>query len=358
MHRRLADTRRLVDTGATSLREHAPLARVCAATLLALVLSGAAAAERPFKVPRTSDGQPDLQGYWTNNTVVPLQRPAAYAGRAALSEAEAHERLDKALAPSEPEAGTDADVHYDLSDYGLDITQRKMNADTRTALIVDPPDGHLPAPRPEAASQAKARADFTRAHAFDSAQMLGLSVRCIVWPHEGPPIMPTGYNSNLEIYQSRGFVTIITEMMPDPRIVPLDGRPHLPSGVKQWLGDSRGHWDGNTLVIETTNYTGRTQVPGTPQGLLLTPDARVTEYFERTGADTLRYRFTVEDKNLWDRSWTAEYPLARIDGLRFEYACQEGNYGLANTLSGARAKEREAAAQGTKPRDPVPPPLR
>jgi hypothetical protein len=170
--------------------------------------------------------------------------------------------------------------------------------------------------------------------------------------------MPTGYNSNLEIYQSPGYVTIITEMMPDPRIVPLDGRPHLPSRVKQWLGDSRGHWDGNTLVIETTNYTGRTQVPGTPAGLLLTPDARVTEYIERTGADTLRYRFTVEDKNLWDRSWTAEYPLVRIDGMRFEYACQEGNYGLANTLSGARVKEREAAAQGTTPRDPVPPPRR
>jgi hypothetical protein len=183
-------------------------------------------------------------------------------------------------------------------------------------------------------------------------------VRCIIWAHQGPPIMPTGYNSNLEIYQSPGYVTIVTEMMPDPRIVPLDGRPHLPGGVKQWLGDSRGHWDGNTLVIETTNFTGRTQVPGTPQGLLLTPDARVTEYFERTGADTLRYRFTVDDKNLWDRSWTAEYPLVRIDGLRFEYACQEGNYGLANTLSGARAKEREAAAQGAKPRDPVPPPLR
>jgi len=333
-------------------------AAMVAAAALSAALGDAGAAERPYKAPRTSDGQPDLQGYWTNNTVVPLQRPAAYADRAQLTEAEARARLDKALAPAETEAGTDADVHYDLADYGLDITQRKMNVDTRTSLIVDPPDGKLPAPRAEAAARAKERADYTRAHAFDSAQMLGLSVRCIVWPHEGPPIMPTGYNSNLEIYQSPGYVTIITEMMPDPRIVPLDGRPHLPSAVKQWLGDSRGHWEGNTLVIETTNYTGRTQVPGTPAGLLLTPDAHVTEYIERTGADTLRYRFTVEDKNLWDRSWTAEYPLVRIDGMRFEYACQEGNYGLANTLSGARAKEREAAAQGTTPRDPVPPPLR
>jgi len=356
MRRQLVDARRR--PGPMKLRGDAPLARVCAAVILTALALGATAAEKPFKAPRTSDGQPDLQGYWTNNTVVPLQRPAAYADRAQLTEAEARERLDKALEPSETEAGTDADVHYQLTDYGLDITQRKMNLDTRTAAIVDPPDGKLPAPLPTAAAKAKERADYTRAHQYDSAQTLNLSVRCIVWPHQGPPIMPTGYNSNLEIYQSPGYVTIITEMMPDARIVPLDGRPHLPGGVKQWLGDSRGHWDGNTLVIETTNYTGRTQVPGTPAGLLLTLDARVTEYLERTGADTLHYRFTVEDKNLWDRSWTAEYPLVRIDGMRFEYACQEGNYGLANTLSGARVKEREAAAQGTTPRDPVPPPRR
>jgi hypothetical protein len=360
MRHRLPDLRRgLADVRRFTQRGLGALALTCAgAALAAVALGGAAAAERPFKAPRTSDGQPDLQGYWTNNTVVPLQRPAAYADRTNLTEAEARDRLDKALAPAETEAGTDADVHYDLADYGLDITQRKMNLDTRTSMIVDPADGKLPALLPEAAARAKERADYTRAHAFDSAQMLGLSVRCIVWPHEGPPIMPTGYNSNLEIYQSPGYVTIITEMMPDPRIVPLDARPHLPSGVKQWLGDSRGHYQGNTLVIETTNYTGRTQVSGTPAGLLLTPDAHVTERIERTGADTLRYRFTVEDKNLWDRSWTAEYPLVRIDGMRFEYACQEGNYGLANTLSGARAKEREAAAQGTTVRDPVPPPRR
>jgi hypothetical protein len=137
-------------------------------------------------------------------------------------------------------------------------------------------------------------------------------------------------------------------MLPDPRIVPLDNRPHLPSGVKQWLGDSRGHWDGDTLVIETTNYSGRTQVPGTPQGLLLTSAARVTERIDRAGADTLRYRFTVEDPNLWDRPWSAEYPLVRIDGMRFEYACQEGNYGMTNTLNGARVAERAAAEKAAK----------
>ena len=186
MRRQLVDACRLAAIGPIGLRRHAQLVRACAAAMLtALALGAATAAERPFKAPRTSDGQPDLQGYWTNNTVVPLQRPAAYADRAQLTEAEARERLDKALEPSETEAGTDADVHYQLTDYGLDITQRKMNLDTRTAAIVDPPDGKLPAPRPEAAAKAKERADYTRAHAYDSAQMLGLSVRCIVWPHQG-----------------------------------------------------------------------------------------------------------------------------------------------------------------------------
>jgi len=159
------------------LRGDAPLARVCAAVILTALALGATAAEKPFKAPRTSDGQPDLQGYWTNNTVVPLQRPAAHADRAQLTEAEARERLDKALEPSETEAGTDADVHYQLTDYGLDITQRKMNLDTRTAAIVDPPDGKLPAPLPTAAARAKERADYTRAHQYDSAQTLNLSVR-------------------------------------------------------------------------------------------------------------------------------------------------------------------------------------
>jgi len=330
-------------------RARARLARAClGATLVGLAAAGGAAAAEHWKMPRTPDGRPDLQGYWTNNTVVPLQRPAAYAGRAELTDAEAKARVDKALEPNEAEAGTDADVHYQLTDYGLDITQRKLNIDKRTSLITDPPDGRLPPPLPTAAAQAKERADYQRAHAFDGPETRPLGERCLVWPHQGPPIMPTGYNSNVEIRQAPGYVVIITEMLPDPRIVPLDGRPHLVSGVKQWLGDSRGHWDGDTLVIETTNYSGRTQVPGTPQGLLLTSAARVTERVERSGADTLRYRFTVEDPNLWDHPWSAEYPLVRIEGMRFEYACQEGNYGMANTLSGARAADRAAAEKTTK----------
>jgi hypothetical protein len=321
---------------------------VVAAVAAVVAAGGTMGAERGSKTPRTADGQPDLQGYWTNNTVVPLQRPPAYAGRAELTEDEARARVAKALEPTEAEAGTDADVHYQLTDYGLDITQRKLNLDKRTALITDPPDGRLPPPRAEAAAQAKERADYQRVHAFDGPENRPIGERCLVWPHQGPPIMPTGYNSNLEIRQAPGYVVIITEMLPDPRIVPLDGRPHIASSVKQWLGDSRGHYEGDTLVIETTNYSGRTQVPGTPQGLLLTPAARVIERIDRSGPDTLRYRFTVEDPNLWDRPWSAEYPLTRIEGMRFEYACQEGNYGMTNTLNGARVADRLAAEKAAK----------
>ena len=346
-----ASRRRRIDalfSARAARRACTPFARALAPAALALVLvaGGTAAAERS-KLPRTSDGRPDLQGYWTNNTVVPLQRPPAYLGRAELTEDEARARIAKALETTEPEPGTDADVHYQLTDFGLDITQRKLNVDRRTSLITDPPDGRLPAPLPKAAAQAKERVDYQRAHAFDGPETRPLGERCLVWPHQGPPIMPTGYNSNIEIRQAPNYVVLITEMLPNPRVVPLDGRPHLPSDVKQWLGDSRGHWEGDTLVIETTNYSGRTQAPG-GQGLLFTSGARVTERIDRTAADTLRYRFTVEDPNLWERPWSAEYPLVRIDGMRFEYACQEGNYGMANTLSGARVADRAAAEKAAK----------
>jgi hypothetical protein len=184
-------------------------------------------------------------------------------------------------------------------------------------------------------------------HAFDSAQDRSLSERCILWSHE-VPIVPVGYNSSLQIMQSRGYVAIMTEMFPDPRIVPLDARPPLPSSVPQWLGDSRGHWEGDTLVVETTNFTGKTGISGTDRNLVLSPDAHVVERFKRVDADTLIYRFTVDDPQTWTRPWTVEYPLGKIDGPMFEYACQEGHYGLANTLSGARAEEKAAAESAAK----------
>jgi hypothetical protein len=315
--------------------------------LAACFAAGAALAdERAAKTPRTSDGQPNLQGYWTNNSVVPLERPAQFADRAELTEQEARDFQAKAVQPEETEAGTDADVHYQLTDFGLDISQNTVVFNRRTSLIVDPPNGRMPPAKPEVVAAGKERAAYNREHAFDGPETRPLGERCILWPHQ-LPIVPVGYNSNLEIFQSPGYVIIVTEMLPDPRIVPLDGRPHLPSSLKQWVGDSRGRWDGDTLIVETTNFTGKTGMRGLPAGVTFSPQARITERFRRVDGETIQYAFTVEDPTIWDRSWTAEYPMKKIEGPMFEYACQEGNYGMPNTLRGARAAEQTAKAEPT-----------
>jgi hypothetical protein len=325
-------------------RRPAAWSAIAALGILALSSSQSALTEETnWTVPRTSDGQPDLQGYWTNNTVTPLERPAELGDKAFFTEEEVAAFMKERLVPAETESGTAADVHYQLTDFALDHSQNTVNVNMRTSLITDPPDGRMPAPLPAAAVQAKERTDYLRVHGFDSVQDRSLGERCILWSHQGPPIIPVGYNSNLRILQSPGYVVIQTEMLQDARIVPVDGRAHLSSGVRQWLGDSRGRWEDNTLVVETTNYTGRTGVRASVPNLRFSENARVIERFERTAEDTIRYQFTVEDPNTWDRSWSAEYPMTRIEGPMFEYACHEGNYGLVNTLNGARAEERAAA---------------
>ncbi|HEY8521868.1 MAG TPA: hypothetical protein VIN61_17485 [Gammaproteobacteria bacterium] len=314
------------------------------AAVAAAVTSAAAAAGADG---RNAFGQPDLQGYWTNNTVVPFERPPELADKPFFTEEEAAEFTRRRLGPQETEPGTAEDVHYQLTDFGLDHSQNGVVPNLRTSLVVDPPNGRLPPLKPEAAEAARRRVEYQREHGFDSAQDRSLAERCIIWSHQ-IPIIPVGYNSNLQIYQARDYAVIQTEMMPDARIVPLDGRPPLPDAIRQWLGDSRGRYEGDALVIETTNFTGKSNIRGMPPGALLSRDARVTERFERVDDDRLLYRATVEDPFNWAVPWTIEYPLARIEGPMFEYACHEGNYGLANTLSGARAEERAAAEAARK----------
>ncbi len=301
----------------------------------------------PGGTDRTSFGQPDLQGYWTNMTVVPMERPRELGDQAVYTKEQEAAFLSKRFAPRATQAGTTADVHYQLSDYALGANADDIVPNMATLLVVDPPNGRIPPPLPAAAAKARARIAYQKAHGFDSAQDRSLSERCIIWSHE-VPIVPVGYNSHLQILQARGYVVIQPEMMPDARIVPLGDRPPLAASVRQWLGDSRGHWDGDTLVVETTHFTGKTHVQGMQRGLLLSRDARVVERFTRIDANTIRYRFTVEDPNTWARPWTVEYPMKKVDGPLFEYACQEGNYGLPNTLRGARAEERKAAAAAAK----------
>ncbi len=178
---------------------------------------------------------------------------------------------------------------------------------------------------------------MNRGHEFDGPENRGLAERCIIWGAEGPPMLPIGYNSNLQIMQGEGYVAIMQEMIHDVRIIPTDGRPHVASSVRELMGDSRGHWEGNTLVVDTTNFTDRTAFRGSSENL------HVVERFTRTDADTVLYQFTVDDPSTWAAPWSAEVPLAKIDGPIFEYACHEGNYGMPNNLSGARAEEKKLA---------------
>jgi hypothetical protein len=304
-----------------------------------------AAATRPWPPPRTPDGQPDLQGVWTNSTLTPLERPAEFAGKPLLTEAEANE-YEKRLAEQNNRDRRDGSAEADLARAYNDFwfeRGTKVVSDRRTSLIVDPPDGRIPPLTPEAQKKAAARAEARRLHPADGPEDLGLPVRCLLWPTAGPPMLPGGYNNNYQIVQAPGYVMILVEMIHDARIIPLDGRPHVPKHVKQWMGDSRGRWEGNTLVVETTNFTNKTNFRGSGEHL------RLTERFTRTGPDEITYEFKVEDETSFARPWAAQLPMRRIPDRLYEYACHEGNYGLEGILSGARADEKAAAAKKGSP---------
>jgi hypothetical protein len=294
--------------------------------------------------PRTPDGHPDLQGYWTNSTETPLERPKGLGAKEFYTDAELANLMKKdqdRLAlnkeqgrPTEP--GTNADVHYDYTQYGLDRGQAKLSWNRRTSLIVGE-QGTLPPMLPEARRRNAEIAAKNRGHQLDGPENLSLSARCIVDTQESVPYLSGGYNNNLQIVQGDGVVAIMHEMNHSVRVIPIDGRPHLPAGVHQFRGDSIGHWEGDTLVVDSTNFTARNPFHGSGDKL------HVVERFTRVDADTILYRFTVEDPETWAQPWTAETAWAKVDGPIFEYACHEANYSLANSLRGARVAEEEAA---------------
>jgi hypothetical protein len=315
------------------------------------------AAKKPYTPPRTPDGQPDLQGFWTNATYTPLERPKNVTKEfytpeeAARVEREAIEREAEQTVP-----GTVADVHYDLSQFGLDRSQGTYARNLRTALIVDPPDGRLPPVTPEGQKRAAeaAAARKRMGDTLDAAQNMNLGERCVMMANIGP-MLPMGYMSTYQIVQGQGYVMILAERMHDFRIIPLDGRPHLPTSARQWKGDSRGRWEGNTLVVETTNFNSKRSGVGdnfaagqTFRGA--SEDMRLTEWFTRVDANTIQYRFTIEDPKTWTRPWTAEIPILKdqIQGPLFEHACHEGNYSMVNMLTGARNAEKKAAEAAAK----------
>ncbi len=294
---------------------------------------------------RTPDGQPDLQGYWTNDTYTPLERPAEAKGKAFFTPEEAaaflKSRVDRLVGQSKE------DVHYD--DALWQAENYTKQAHMRTSLVTDPPDGKIPPLTAAAQKLLAARTEARRGTGpADSAQARTLAERCIAWGNVGPPMVPPTYNANFQIVQTRDHVVIRHEMMHDVRIVPLDGRPHPNRRVQMLAGDARGHWDGDTLVVDTTNFTNYTNFRGSPQStrqdIFATDTLHVVERFTRVDAGTIRYEFTVEDPSVWTRPWSGEMPLRGFEGPIYEYACHEGNYGLPNILSAARAQEAAGRA--------------
>jgi len=312
--------------------------------LASMLVVAAAAAQPSWTPPRTPDGRPDLQGVWTNATITPLERPRELAAKEFYTPEEAAELRKRALVPLPTAERGGTEAHYEFTQFGLDRSQAQIAFSLRTSMIVGA-DGRIPPLTPQAQQRIAERAAQNKGHEFDGPESRGIQERCLVWGVEGPPMLPPGYNSYLQIVQTPAYVAILQEMIHDVRIVPLDGRPHAPQSVRGWLGDSRGRWDGDTLVVDTTNFTDKTNFRGSRENL------HVVERFTRVADDTIRYEFTVDDPATWTRPWSAELPLVRDKGPIYEYACHEANYGMANNLNGARVKEKaaeEAAAKEKK----------
>ena len=309
---------------------------------LALAPQAPSAQAKPPALPRLSDGHPDLQGIWDFRSATALERPARFAGREFMTPAEVAAYEQEAIEREDgrpPDDGrTEQSVHpVWWLDYGKTVVKSR-----RTSLIVDPPDGRIPAQTPQGRERAAARRAAAREHGpADSYENRSLQERCIT---RGLPevILPGPYNNNLQIVQAPGYVVLFTEMIHDARVVPMDGRPHRSPNLRAWMGDSRGRWDGDTLVIDTTNFTDRTNFRGSGENLHL------VERFTRVDADTIDYRFTVEDPTTWSRPWTVAYPIVRTAGPIYEFACHEGNYGLRGILTGARYEEQIAAETAAK----------
>ena len=321
------------------------------ASIKAADAAKAAAALANWTPPRTPWGDPDLRGYWLTATYTPLQRPAALAGKPFYTEEEALAVFKKAV-----EADAEVDprtVHYDWKEYGMDAWQSPVRPNRRTSLIVDPEDGRIPALTAEAQKrQAAARAAARGRNPQVGVETLGnLYTRCVTGNNAGPMLRgaqpgtdsaagAAGVTAEAQLFQAPGYATLIMQSNSDARIIPLDGRQHLPSNVRNWLGDSRGRWEGNTLVVETTNFIA----PGT-NFFGATEALKLVERFTLAGPNTLRYEFTLDDPATWTRPWTAETLLPRIDPPLYEFACHEQNYGLMNVVKGAQVREAEAAAK-------------
>ena len=299
-------------------------------------------------VPRLPDGHPDLTGYWSNNTATPFERPQTFAGREFLTDEESKKLETDSRERTKASDFQKTQKPGEVGDYNAVFKEdaRWALPNKRTSIITDPKDGRLPPMTPEALKKftADQRDHALRPH--DGPENMTNIERCITWITIGPPMLPSFYNNNYQIIQTHDHLMILSEMVHDIRIIPLDGRPH--DNVPQWTGDSRGRWEGETLVVETTNFNGKRNwfgIPMTEGGGGKRPDQKmkVMERFTRTATGTLVYQFTVDDPGIYTKSWSGEIPMRSIEGPIYEYACHEGNYSMPLILSGARSEERQAA---------------
>ncbi|HXA66027.1 MAG TPA: hypothetical protein VNV82_12790 [Bryobacteraceae bacterium] len=316
--------------------------------VLAMFLTSQLPGQSPAKVkkaiPHTADGHTDLQGTWTNATLTPMERPAEFSGKATVTdqEARAYEKkdldtndIDKPDAPLLARAGSAETGGYNnlFIDRGSELA--RVDGVKRTSLIIAPPDGKVP-PLTEQARQPRGRG-FDR---YDSVADRPLAERCLLGfgSTSGPPMLPVLYNNNYQIVQTPDTLMILIEMVHDVRIIRMNGT-HAPASIRQWLGDSIGHWEGDTLVVDTTNFTDKTKFRGASENL------HVIERFKRVDAETILYRATIDDPSTFTKQWTMEYPFRAAAGPVFEYACHEGNYAMPDILGGARKADSEGATK-------------
>ena len=337
---------------------------VRAAAFVALALLGAAGAAADsaadkWQLPRTADGQPDLQGMWTNATITPLERPTEYGDRLVLTDAEAkaiEAQNDKFAedsdAPTDPKTrtqdlpescglgfkGADCGYNFFWIDRGRQVVT--VNGERHSSLIVAPANGRVPALTQERQKIMAQRTAGMRSN-FDGPEARPLAERCLLafGSSSGPPMLPVLYNNHYQIVQSKDTVMILVEMVHDARIIRLGGQ-HLPPTIRKWMGDSIGHWEGDTLVVETTNFTDQESFRGATQNV------KVTERFTRVGPDVMNYEVTIDDPAAFTQSWSAEYPFHMTSEPIYEYACHEGNYALPGILAGAREEEKRKAGAG------------
>jgi hypothetical protein len=309
----------------------ANLLRSVLAPLVVAVLFGltGSSARAQRKAP-VAQSHPDLQGMWLNDTATPLERPRAFGDKATLTDAEAREyerryQLDRTAAISPVDPVFELQAAGDLDTY----TPGRLLPGNRTALITDPPDGHVPALTSSAQRRLSDQTERLKTHYAENPENFPNTERCIIMANaSAPPMLPVFYNNNVQIVETRDYVVILSEMIHDARIIPLDGRPHLPAGIGQWAGNSIGHWERDALVIDTTNFTDKTTVRGSG------PRLHIVERLSLNGPDTLRYQFTVDDPESFVRPWSGASEMSRTEGRMFEYACHEGNYSLPSVMRG------------------------